>query len=236
MFEYNRIIFFGNSNYVFLVSVVGFSGEGEPSQSPSGFVLINVMSTTSAMLRWNPVPAENLRGAFGGYKIRVWNEVDKEENKREITIKHQSNQWLITGLRPNVVNYAQVLAFNRRREGPVSGVVTFKTPEGVPSSVETFDVYQLGSMAVLLKWTKPKEPNGHLTGYNIYYEEVGGNGNRLERKPQIHDPDLNHAKLSGLKPSTKYRFIIEATTNAGSGNPYEFGICLGWKCNFLTYF
>lgn len=202
--------------------VLGYSGEGEPSQFPAEFALVNVMSSTSALLRWNPVPAENLRGSFGGYKIHIWNDVDGEGNKREIIIKYHTNQYLIPNLRANVVNYAQVLAFNRHWDGPVSRIVTFKTPEGVPDSVETFEAYQLGSTGMLLKWSKPVNPNGQLTGYNIYYEEVDGNGNRMERKPQIHEPEMNHAKLSGLKPLTTYRIFIEATTNAGKGNPYEF--------------
>lgn len=197
----------------------GFSGEGEPSEFPSDFALVDLLGTTSATLRWNPVSDKSMRGQFVGYKIHVWNDVDGKENKREIVIKHHTSQYIITNLRPHAVHHAQVFALNRHYDGPVSKVVTFTTPEGVPGSVETFEAYPLGS-AFILRWTKPMYPNGQLTGFNIYYKEI--DGDLKERIPQIRDPNINHAKLNGLNPSTKYRLIIAATTATGEGNQYAF--------------
>lgn len=77
----------------------------------------------------------------------------------------------------------------------------------------------MGSSAFHLVWKKPAQPNGELTGYKIYYEEVDGTflGPKMEREPHIHDPEKLSTKLAGLKPNTKYRIHVTATTRAGEG-------------------
>ena len=73
--------------------------------------------------------------------------------------------------------------------------------------------------ALVLAWKQPNETNGILNGYRIYYQEVEGSklGPLLERKPRIVNGRADKAKLSGLKPGSKYRVTIRATTKAGEG-------------------
>ena len=80
----------------------------------------------------------------------------------------------------------------------------------------------MGSSALLLAWKKPEEVNGKLKGYRIYYQEVVGTklGPLLERKPRINDPKTDKAKIAGLKPHSKYRITVKATTTPGEGMPY----------------
>ncbi len=61
-----------------------------------------------------------------------------------------------------------------------------------------------------------------MTGYRIYYQEVDGTrlGPLLEREPRIPTNRTSKAKLAGLKPHSKYRVTIKATTIAGEGMPY----------------
>ncbi|MGZ7314094.1 fibronectin type III domain-containing protein, partial [Streptococcus pyogenes] len=63
-------------------------------------------------------------------------------------------------------------------------------------------------------------PNGKLTGYKIYYEEMKGSyvGERREYDPHITDPRKTTMKMAGLKPNTNYRIYIAATTKMGEGN------------------
>lgn len=72
----------------------------------------------------------------------------------------------------------------------------------------------MGASAFFLIWKKPKQPNGILTGYHIYYQEVDGTvtGDMSERDPPISDPMVTRAKLATLKPGTKYRITIRART------------------------
>lgn len=199
--------------------VIGYSGEDYPTQAPANLTMIQVTGSTSAVLGWNPVPIDSIHGHFKGYKVQTWTDVDGETNMREIHVKGDSTQALITKFRPDAVNYARVLAFNSRYHGPASAIIDFKTPEGVPSSVHSFEAFPLGSSAFYLRWKEPLQKNGRLTGYKIYYEEVVGTAvqSNLEREPHIKVPDVTHAKLAGLKPNSKYRLHIVGTTNAGEG-------------------
>ncbi|EDW07901.2 neuroglian isoform X1 [Drosophila mojavensis] len=206
----------GESN-VAAEEVIGYSGEDRPLEAPTNFSMQQVTSATTAYVGWNKVSEESVRGHFKGYKIQTWTDKEGEEGMREIhTI---DNGALVTQFKPDSKNYARVLAYNGRFNGPPSAVIDFDTPEGVPSAVESLEAYPLGSSAFWLTWKKPLSPNGKLTGYKIYYEVVKGSyvGERREYEPHITDPRITRMKMAGLKPNTKYRISITATTKMGEG-------------------
>lgn len=211
----------GESN-VTPIEMIGYSGEDSPLEAPSNFTLVQVNSGTTALLSWNPVSAESVRGHFKGYKIQTWTDKGKEDNMREILVKDDVRKALVTKFVPHSKNYARILAYNGRFNGPPSNTLSFETPEGTPGTVQSFEAYQMGTSALYLVWKKPEQPNGNLNGYKIYYQEVKGTsvGPILEREPHITDPRQNRAKLAGLKPNTKYRLTIRATTRAGEGEEY----------------
>lgn len=111
------------------------------------------------------------------------------------------------------------MAFNDRFVGPPSNIISFQTPEGVPSTVQSLQAFPLGSSAFMLQWKRPLITNGHLQGYRIYYSEVKGTEllGRQEREPRILDPEQKQAKLAGLKSDTKYRISIAGYTKEGLG-------------------
>jgi hypothetical protein len=43
-----------------------------PTQAPYNFTLVQVKDSTTALLSWNPVPAETVRGHFKGYKVSLY--------------------------------------------------------------------------------------------------------------------------------------------------------------------
>ncbi|XP_012275891.1 neuroglian isoform X2 [Orussus abietinus] len=203
--------------------VIGYSGEDVPLQAPTNFTLIRVRSSTSALVSWNPVPEESVRGELRGYKIQTWTDRDGEEGMREINVRDGNRTHaLISKLIPYSKNYVRVLAYNGRYNGPPSEVLSFETPEGVPGTVLSLEAFPIASSALFLVWTKPSEPNGILTGYQISYQVVNGTrlGQELEREPHVSNPEATSAKLAGLAPDTKYRVHIRATTRAGDGKDY----------------
>lgn len=202
--------------------IVGYSGEDVPLQAPLNFTIEEVSSATSAMLSWNSVPPESVRGHFRGYKIQTWTDRDGPEGMREINVKGDTNRAMVTKFVPHSKNYARVLVFNGRYNGPPSDTLSFDTPEGVPGTVQSFEALPMGSSALYLLWKKPEQENGILTGYKIYYQLVKGTkvGALMEREPHILDPKATRAKLAGLEPNTKYRIHIKATTRAGEGEGY----------------
>lgn len=208
------LLFCIKCNYLtYFIPIVG------PTEAPTNFSMIQVTGATSAILGWNPVDVQSVRGHFKGYKVQTWTEKEGESGLREIHVKGDSNQALVTQFKPDSKNFARVLAYNGRFNGPPSAVIDFDTPEGVPSPVESLEAYPMGSSAFWLVWKKPLSPNGKLTGYKIYYEEVKGSyvGERREYDPHITDPRQMSMKMAGLKPKTKYRISIAATTKTGEG-------------------
>ena len=202
---------------------IGYSGEDVPTHAPKKFTLNQVVGPRSALVSWDSVSPSSIRGEFKGYKIQTWTEESGEEKFREIiSMQPDSTQQLLGSLKPNSRNFARVLAFNGAYNGPPSNIIEIVTPEGVPGSVDSLHCYPMGSSALLLEWKPPQEINGVLTGYRIYFQEVTGEselGLKEERSPQI-GKDKEKAKLAGLKPHSKYRVTIKATTKPGEGHPY----------------
>ncbi|CRL00919.1 CLUMA_CG014272, isoform A [Clunio marinus] len=210
----------GESN-VAVKEVEGYSGEDRPTEAPKMLTLDTVVSGTSAMLSWEEVPPESIKGHFRGYKIQTWVEGD-EENVKEILMKSNTSKALVNKFTPDSMNYARIMAFNDRFSGPPSNTINFKTPEGVPSTVQSLQAFPMGTSAFMLQWKRPLLTNGILQGYRIYYEEVKGTelGPRQEREPRILDPEVKQAKLAGLKSDQKYRIHIVGFTKQGEGEDY----------------
>ena len=202
--------------------VIGYSGEAEPTQAPSKFELRQVVGPRSAIMSWEAIDPTTINGEFKGYKIQTWTEKSGEEKFREIIMKSDSTLAHVQAFKPFAKNYARVLAFNGAYDGPPSNVVVIETPEGKPGPVDLLECFSMGSSALLLAWKRPEEINGMLNGYRIYYQEVEGTklGPLLERKPRIMNVRADKAKLAGLKPHSKYRVTIRATTKVGEGMPY----------------
>ncbi len=92
--------------------VVGYSGEDIPAESPTNFTLREVVGPRSAVVSWNPVSPESIRGEFKGYKIQTWTEESGEEKFREIIMRSDSTRSLVQSFKPFAVNYARVLVSN----------------------------------------------------------------------------------------------------------------------------
>jgi neuronal cell adhesion protein len=51
--------------------ILGYSGEDIPAEEPTEFKLKEVIGPRSAIVSWNPVSPESIRGEFKGYKIQT---------------------------------------------------------------------------------------------------------------------------------------------------------------------
>lgn len=152
-------------------------------------------------------------------QVQTWTDLEGEAGLRETHVKNDATRSLIRTFVPHSKNYARVLVYNGRYNGPPSDLLFFETPEGVPSTITGLEAVPMGSSAFYLIWKKPEQPNGILTGYKIYYQTVKGTkvGPLMERKPHISDPKQTRAKLANLEPATRYRIHVRATTRAGEG-------------------
>lgn len=106
--------------------------------------------------------------------MQTWAEGEGDAQVRETLVKNDATRSLIRTFVPHSKNYARVLAYNGRYNGPYSDTIFFQTPEGVPSTITGLEALPMGSSAFFLIWKKPEQPNGILTGYKIYYQTVKG--------------------------------------------------------------
>lgn len=91
----------------------------------------------------------------------------------------------------------------------------------VPGAVPELDAFPIGATILHLRWKKPEEPNGRLTGYKIAYQTVVGTSlENLKERPPITNAEETETRLSGLEPGTTYRITIRAMTATGAGDPY----------------
>lgn len=193
---------------------IGYSGESEPIQAPANFKLINITDFDTVTLSWDPVPFESVNGNISAYVIRIWNKVKRQRNILE-KFNDTTFEATIPKLLRGTMHYAQILVKNRAYDGPGSEILEFMTPLPDPSSVQSIDAYPLGSTGFLLKWTKPLELNGQLSGYNIFYED--NNGTKIERNPRTDNPKATQVKLNALQPNTIYRVHIVPILNDTDG-------------------
>ncbi|XP_031632061.1 neuroglian-like isoform X2 [Contarinia nasturtii] len=200
--------------------ISGYSGEGRPFFAPNEFKILAIKTMNgnraSVTFTWKQLPIESFNGFASGYKIQIWTQHYTLYDTSNLSPIYGTNETTIN-LYSNTVYNAHIQAVNKLFLGPTSKIITFMTPPGTPNEVLDLEASSQGSSAVLLKWSKPVKSQyyGQLTGYNIYYEEI--NGKEQQRIPQINNPNITEAKVSGLKPETTYRFHVAARTDAGEG-------------------
>lgn len=221
------------------VTVLGYSGEAEPNESPSDvYVIPESIKATSAKLTWTQVDTdpENIRGFFRGYRIQFGKTSEWPYNIREQDViindplqyprprvkrdLPENVKVTVKYLPPDSDVTLQVRVLNKYYAGPPSSVINFKTSEGEPGPPASLEIVARGSTHFELRWTPPYEENGKLIGYNISYQQITGlNLGRLQYRTPIEDENINQARLTGLMPRTFYRVYLSAATRQGKGEP-----------------
>ncbi|NWV59160.1 PTPRQ phosphatase, partial [Malurus elegans] len=130
------------------------------------------------------------------------------DNQYNIDISAEELSYVIKGLTPFTDYTISVSAFTAVGEGPPS-VLTVRTCEQVPSSVQNLSYKNISSSSVLLYWHPPANPNGKITHYTVYAME-------LDTKRAFHETTSNNSLLmTGLKKYTNYKMRVAASTAVG---------------------
>ncbi|XP_017659741.1 PREDICTED: phosphatidylinositol phosphatase PTPRQ [Lepidothrix coronata] len=133
---------------------------------------------------------------------------DEDDNQYTINILAEELSYVIKSLTPFTDYTISVSAFTAVGEGPPS-VLTVRTCEQVPSSVQNISYKNISSSSVLLYWDPPANPNGKIIHYTVYAME-------LDTKRAFHTTTSNNSLLmTGLKKYTNYRMRVAASTAIG---------------------
>ncbi|XP_054161956.1 neogenin-like [Oppia nitens] len=191
-----------------------------PMLPPVGLKAI-VLSSTTIILYWtdttlarNQVVTDNRR-----YLVRYTNNIHSNNPKYKYYNTTDLN-CMIDDLKPNTQYEFAVKVAKNRRESTWSMSVLNTTQESAPSSpprdltvvVSTND----DPTVINLHWQPPKQPNGQITGYVIFYTT---DNTQRDRDWVVEGVigDKMTTVLKGLLPDSSYYFKIQARNNKGYG-------------------
>ncbi|XP_048024016.1 phosphatidylinositol phosphatase PTPRQ isoform X2 [Megalobrama amblycephala] len=116
--------------------------------------------------------------------------------------------YVVRRLSPFTEYTFSVSAKNIIGEGP-SAQVTVKTTEQVPSSVQNVSYQNLTSTSIRVNWEPPLNPNGKITHYAVYAQ------NLLTNHELRQMTDTTTAVLTGLDKHSSYKVRVAASTAVG---------------------
>lgn len=82
----------------------------------------------------------------------------------------------------------------------------------VPTAPQSLQIVDQFSDTISVKWIRPREVNGVLTGYIVKYWRVGYPG--VVKTEEVKG-DALQAGITGLRAKTRYIIQVAAKTNAG---------------------
>ncbi|XP_036958128.1 ephrin type-A receptor 8 isoform X5 [Acanthopagrus latus] len=115
-------------------------------------------------------------------------------------------------------NYSfRIMAMNAvthlSNEPSLYAMVNITTNQAAPSEVLAIRQENTSQSSVTLLWHEPNQPNGVILEYDIKYYEKDNE----EHSYSTLKSKNTSARVSGLKPGTKYIFQVRARTSAGCG-------------------
>ncbi|XP_027521561.1 phosphatidylinositol phosphatase PTPRQ isoform X4 [Corapipo altera] len=158
---------------------------------------------TASPVIFTSVSGDNLPAINGAAELH-----SALDNQFTINVLAEELSYVIKSLTPFTDYTISVSAFTAVGEGPPS-VLTVRTCEQVPSSVQNISYKNISSSSVLLYWDPPANPNGKIIHYTVYAME-------LDTKRAFHTTTSNNSLLmTGLRKYTNYKMQVAASTAIG---------------------
>ncbi|XP_048762556.1 tyrosine-protein phosphatase Lar-like isoform X5 [Ostrea edulis] len=205
----------GNIEHVGEV-IVRAKGVDSAPGTPPRYVTAKALNPTTVSVSW--LPPEKPNGIIQGYRVFYTLQADLPIilwNNKEV--QSNSNETIITGLKPNDTYTICVLAYSSKGEGPVSQLITVITNEGinfeVPSQPRNIYATVTGPNTIDVSWDPPSQTRNVVSQYWVYYNDTYlKQGNKAvvkgtETKYQLQD----------LTPDTVYTIKVSALSEKGEG-------------------
>uniref|UniRef100_A0A158PQE6 Neogenin-like protein n=1 Tax=Brugia pahangi TaxID=6280 RepID=A0A158PQE6_BRUPA len=219
--------------YIIRVEAEGVNGAGLSSEPitvrtlsdlpslPPSDVRAEAISTTSILVQWVPLSAEDRNGILTGYRIKYKTKL-RGAKSNTLVIDGNNSSYTISGLEPGTQYMLRVAAINQNGSGPNSDWVHVDTPledkdegqvAGPPLSLKV----QPSVDSIQLSWLPPRDDSVMIRGYLI------GWGINIPDVDQVKVPaSLRLHTINGLKPGRDYVISLRAYNMIGNGFPiYE---------------
>uniref|UniRef100_A0A667YCI8 Contactin 2 n=1 Tax=Myripristis murdjan TaxID=586833 RepID=A0A667YCI8_9TELE len=221
-------------DYEFQVIASNILGSGEPSM-PSHTIRTQQAAPTVApsglgggggdrnelIITWTPMAREYQNGDGFGY-ILAFRRNDTEA-WTVVPIAHvESSRYVYSNqsLTPYCPFEVKIKAYNRRGEGPFSQVALVHSAEEEPTvGPSSINATALTAFDIQVSWEPVQQlgANGILRGYEIRYWRQHEREAAADRV-RTAGPETT-ARVSGLRPSTRYHVAVLAYNSAGTGPP-----------------
>ncbi|XP_028395112.1 protein sidekick-1-like [Dendronephthya gigantea] len=194
--------------------------EGIPSSPPRNLAVRNV-SSRSVLLEWDDPPQQDWNGKITRYIIRVWETAKNDEKDFEDRIAlHDPSTFTqvfnVTNLKTFTQYKFEVSAQNSVGGSPFSKSVQVKTTEDIPSAPQRLQIVDQFSDTISVKWVRPREVNGVLTGYVVEYWRLDDFGDKAgEVKTVEAEGGALQTGITNLRAKSRYKIRVAARTNAG---------------------
>ncbi|KAG8188904.1 hypothetical protein JTE90_014959 [Oedothorax gibbosus] len=178
---------------------------------PPTNVRISDVTATSVRLSWSyDIGSENIIYYVIQYK-------PKQANQEYSEISGITTMfYTVRDLSPYTEYEFYVIAVNGIGRGSPSTPVMATTGETEPGSApRNVQARPLSSSTVVIQWDPPKEPNGQVTGYKVYYTTRPNLPTSAWNTQPVDNNQLT--TISELTPQTIYTIRIQAFTSRGPG-------------------
>ena len=98
----------------------------EPDGAPQN-VIVRVSSSTSILVTWNEVPADQRNGIITGYNITYHSQTENDNNS--VSAGAQEDEKGLTGLKKFVIYSITVFASTVKGDGPASDPIVVRTDQ-----------------------------------------------------------------------------------------------------------
>ncbi|XP_023215993.1 neogenin-like isoform X2 [Centruroides sculpturatus] len=187
-----------------------------PMLPPVGLKAI-VLSSTTVVLYWtdSTLPRNQVINDNRYYTVRYTGSTYSSNPKYRYFNSTDLN-CMIDDLKPNSQYEFSVKVVKGRRESTWSMSVLNSTHEAAPSSPPRDIKLVEADSALTIQWQPPKQPNGEIIGYVIFYTT---DNTQHDRDWIIKNINSNHlsAAVDSLTSDTTYYFKIQARNNKGYG-------------------
>lgn len=220
-------------DYQFQVIASNILGNGEPSM-PSHTVRTQQAAPTVApsglgggggdhgelIITWTPMAREYQNGDGFGY-ILAFKREEPLSLWEVVRIPHLESSRYVhynSSLKPYQPFEVKIKAYNRRGEGPFSQVAVVYSAEEEPvMGPHSINATALTAFDILVSWSPVQQitSNAIIRGYEIRYWRQH---EREAAADRVRTAGLeSSARVSGLRPSTRYHVAVLAYNSAGTG-------------------
>uniref|UniRef100_A0A090XFE4 Putative cell adhesion molecule ixodes scapularis cell adhesion molecule n=1 Tax=Ixodes ricinus TaxID=34613 RepID=A0A090XFE4_IXORI len=169
-------------------------------------VTVGGVSSTEANVSWTAL------GTLTDFRVTLWR-IQKHKEKSHVpvtTLLSSVPRCRFSQLAPWTPYRVEVLSSTER--GPVGGSAVFKTPATAPTEPRQLALVNATSTSLSLKWERPEDARGPLSGYTVFYGPSQDN-----RKRSSLATNSTAVTLDGLTANTEFEVYVKAFNELADG-------------------